>query len=330
MNKVQKFVLIGFTMVITSIILLTIGNYASAIEYSNYMNNKYGIKFDYPNVIYLDSISLSTKDNNIIIPITAEFKNSNQYKINSCAQSYHNMIPKIHRDDESYWEGSIVVCTYGLYNYNANIGNKNMDPFLQIQIEGEAQLCMLDDHCMKKINQIIKGKIALPSTPSTPTLKDSSRNISPPQTEIPRKFSPQEEEQQLVDLCAQVLLDKRQSPLCQDLTPDVKQKVQIEAQKLGVSVQKVENSTQNSPSTPNQNQPNEEELIPVCAMNLYLGNQLPDCEKLSPNAKIEVQLWAKKMGENVDVDTPSEKNNGEDEDDDKDEYDDKDDKKKKK
>jgi hypothetical protein len=203
------------------------------------------------------------------------------------------------------------------------------DPLLRIQIVGEAEICMLDDHCMKKINQLIKGKIPLPFTPSTPT--DSSPNTSSPQTEIPRKFSPQEEEQQLVDLCAQVLYDKRQSPLCQDLTPDVKQKVQIEVQKLGVSAQKVEDSTQNSPPTPNQTQPNEEQLISFCAMNLYLGNQLADCEKLSPNAKIEVQVWAKKMEEtNVDVDTPIEKNSDEDEDDDKDEDDDDDDKKKKK
>jgi hypothetical protein len=46
MNKVQKFVLIGFTMVITSIILLTVGNHASAVEYTHYQNEKYGIQFD--------------------------------------------------------------------------------------------------------------------------------------------------------------------------------------------------------------------------------------------------------------------------------------------
>jgi hypothetical protein len=45
MNKVQKFVLIGFTMAITSIILLTIGNTAFAIEYTN---EKCGVSIQYP------------------------------------------------------------------------------------------------------------------------------------------------------------------------------------------------------------------------------------------------------------------------------------------
>ena len=46
MIKVQKFVLIGFTMAITSIILLlTIGNPAFAIEYTN---EKCGISINYP------------------------------------------------------------------------------------------------------------------------------------------------------------------------------------------------------------------------------------------------------------------------------------------
>lgn len=235
MNNIQKSIIFsGFTIIITSIILLTIGNYIFALEYSKYTNNKYGIEFDYPKIIYLDSInpSFEQRDNNIIIPIATKFKDSNQLKITSCAQKYHNMIPKIYRDDESYWEGSNVVCAYGLYNYNVNIGDKNLDPILRIQIEGEAEICMLDDHCMKKINQIIKGNIALPFTPSTPTFKDSSPTISPPREEIPKKLSPQQEEQQLVDLCAQYLYDKRQSPLCQDLTPELKEKVQLETQKL--------------------------------------------------------------------------------------------------
>jgi len=175
MHGVQKFVLASFAMTITSIILLTIGNHVFAIAYTKYTNNKYGIGFDFPKMIYLDFInpSFEQRDNIIIIPVAAKFKDSNQYKINSCAQSYHNMIPKIHRDDESYWEGSIVACTYGLYNYNVNIGDTyNVDPLLRIQIEGGAELCMLDDHCMKKINNIIKGKIALHSESSTPKLKD--------------------------------------------------------------------------------------------------------------------------------------------------------------
>ena len=44
MNKVQKFVLIGFTMAITSIILLTIENPAFAIEYTN---EKCGVSIQY-------------------------------------------------------------------------------------------------------------------------------------------------------------------------------------------------------------------------------------------------------------------------------------------
>ena len=45
MNKVKKFVLIGFTMAITSIILVTIGNNALAIEYTN---EKCVISINYP------------------------------------------------------------------------------------------------------------------------------------------------------------------------------------------------------------------------------------------------------------------------------------------
>ena len=116
----------------------------------------------------------------MIIPIVEEFKDSNQIIINNCFQSYHNMIPKIHRDDESYREGSFVACTYGLYNYNVNIGNKNLDPVIRIQVEGEAEICMFEDHCMKKINQIIKGKIALPQS-STPTVKDSRQSVPSPE-----------------------------------------------------------------------------------------------------------------------------------------------------
>jgi hypothetical protein len=48
MNKVQKYVFIGFTMAITSFILLTFGNHAFGIEYKNYTSEKYGIQFEYP------------------------------------------------------------------------------------------------------------------------------------------------------------------------------------------------------------------------------------------------------------------------------------------
>lgn len=45
MYKVQKFVLIVFTMAITSIVLITIGNNAFAIEYTN---EKCGVSIQYP------------------------------------------------------------------------------------------------------------------------------------------------------------------------------------------------------------------------------------------------------------------------------------------
>jgi hypothetical protein len=60
------------------------------------------------------------------------------------------MIPKIYQDDESYWEGSVVACAYGMYNYNVNIGDKNNDIFDVQMIEIEASGCMINDHCMKK------------------------------------------------------------------------------------------------------------------------------------------------------------------------------------
>lgn len=49
MNRVQKsIVLTGFTTAITSILLLTIGNNAFAIEYTKYTSENYGIQFEYP------------------------------------------------------------------------------------------------------------------------------------------------------------------------------------------------------------------------------------------------------------------------------------------
>jgi hypothetical protein len=45
MNRVQKFVLIGFTMAITSIVLITIENNAFAIEYTN---EQCGVSIQYP------------------------------------------------------------------------------------------------------------------------------------------------------------------------------------------------------------------------------------------------------------------------------------------
>jgi hypothetical protein len=45
MNRVQKFVLIGFTIAITSIFLLTLGNNAFAVVYTN---EKCGVSFQHP------------------------------------------------------------------------------------------------------------------------------------------------------------------------------------------------------------------------------------------------------------------------------------------
>ena len=228
MTEIQKSVtLTGLTIAITSVFMIILGNNVFAIEYSKYTNNKYGIEFNDPHIINLHLIkpSIEQRNNYLIISISATFKDSNQAKINSCAQNYHNKIPKIYREDESYWEGSNVACAYGLYNYNVNIGDKNLDPILRIQIEGEAEICMLDDHCMKKINQVIKGKISLQSEPSTPKLKDSHQNI-------PAKKSPQEEEQELIKFCAKYIHAVDQPQSCEDLAPELKQKVQTEAQKL--------------------------------------------------------------------------------------------------
>src|SRR5687768_11515344 len=99
MTEIQKSVMLtGLTIAITTVLMMTLGNNVFAIEYSKYTNNKYGIEFDYPKIISLDSInpSIEQRNNYLIIPIAAKFKDSNQAKINSCAQSYHNMIPKIY------------------------------------------------------------------------------------------------------------------------------------------------------------------------------------------------------------------------------------------
>ena len=49
MKKVQQsIVLTGVTMAISSIFLLTIGNPAFAVEYTNYTSEKYKIQFEYP------------------------------------------------------------------------------------------------------------------------------------------------------------------------------------------------------------------------------------------------------------------------------------------
>ena len=152
----QSVTFTGLTIIIT--VLITLGSNVFAIEYTN---NNYKIESEYLNIVYLDWINPSNEGNSMIIPVGGNFKDSNQVKIQVCAQSYHNMIPKIYRDDESYWEGSNVACAYGMYNYNINIGDKKMDPLKRSQIELEVTQCMFDDHCMKKINNIIKGKIAL-------------------------------------------------------------------------------------------------------------------------------------------------------------------------
>ena len=170
MTEMQKSVTFtGLTIIIT--VLFTLGSNVFAIEYTN---NNYKIESEYLNIVYLDWINPSNEGNSMIIPVGGNFKDSNQQKLSSCAQSYMTMIPKIHRDDESYWDGSIVACAYGMYNYNINIGDKyNVDRFDVQMIEIEAEGCMIDEHCMKKINNIIKGKIPLQSQFSSPNLEDS-------------------------------------------------------------------------------------------------------------------------------------------------------------
>jgi hypothetical protein len=232
-NRIRSIVFNVFTLVITLIFILTVGINAFAVE----STNKHDIEFDYPNMIYLDSVNhfypnmiyLDSvnhffKDKNMIIPITT-LENSNEFKIDNCAISYRNMIPKIYRDDERHWLGAKVACAYGLYNYNLNIGDRNLDPILRIQIEGESEICMLDDHCMKKIDQIIEGKIALQSKPSTPITPPKQNSIIPPQK------TPQQEEQELVSFCVHYLYAVDQPQSCENLSADVKQKVQIEAEK---------------------------------------------------------------------------------------------------
>ena len=161
MDKVKNLIFIlGFTIIFFSLFVILLRNNILAL---GYMYTKYETEKEYSNLILPSWIDPSFDQRDyLIIPINKKLKESNQYKIQGCFNSYHNTIPKIHGDDESYREGSYVACTYGLYNYNVNIGNKNLDPFLRIQIEGGAELCMLDDHCMKKINKIMEGKIPLP------------------------------------------------------------------------------------------------------------------------------------------------------------------------
>ena len=48
MNKVQKFVLIGFTIAITPIFLFTLGNNVFAQQFENIKIEKYGIQFEAP------------------------------------------------------------------------------------------------------------------------------------------------------------------------------------------------------------------------------------------------------------------------------------------
>ena len=223
---------------ITTIFLITLGNNVFASEYSKYTNNKYGIEFDYPEILFLDSInpSFEGRDNHIIIPVAAKFKDSNQVKIQVCVQSYHNMIFKIFRDDESYWEGSNVACVYGMYNYNINIGDKKMDPLKRSQIELEVTQCMFDDHCMKKINNIIKGKIALqyefPGSKLSPEVLKYEKERIEAQKDNNQKALTVEEEQWYIEFCAKRVFYSNYLPsFCEDKS-QLKEKIEIEVQKL--------------------------------------------------------------------------------------------------
>ena len=275
MNKKPiLFVLPGLTIAMVSIFMITLGNDAFAIEYSKYLNNKYGIKFDYPNIVYLYWIDPSNEKryNNIIIPVGANFKDPNNVKISICAQSYHKMIPKIYQDDKSYWEGSVVACTYGLYNYKVNIGEKNLDPLLRIQIEGEAQICMFDDHCMKKINNIIKGKIALeyefPLPPAIQKYEEERKKAQPgavlaEKERMARGWEPY------------TTTDKDKKGFIDRDDDDVKEK------NIDESKQKINLTTE------------EQELIKSCALYFYAINQQPqDCKDLKPELKQQVQIEA--------------------------------------
>ena len=288
-DKVQQLiVLTGFTISIVTILLITLGNNVFAIEYAKYTNNIYGIEFDYPKKIYLDSInpSFEQRDNYIIIPVGGNFKDSNQLKINSCAQSYHNKIPKIYRDDESYWEGSIVVCAYGLYNYNVNIGDKNLDPLLRIQIEGESEICMLDDHCMKKINQIIKGKIALQTQTLTPTLEGSRQSVPSPEI--------LEYEKERKEAQKGTILEKLNEQ------PYTRQPyTTTDRDKKGFIDRDDDKEKENDESKPKVNLTTEEqELIKSCALYFYAIDLQPqNCKDLKPELKQQVQIEAEKRQE---------------------------------
>ena len=88
MNRVQKsLVLTVFTMAITSIFLLTIGNQAFAVEYSNYTSEKYGIQFEYPSTWDLTE-KTSRFDEGPLLRI------SNPTILSAISIDYHDNIPK--------------------------------------------------------------------------------------------------------------------------------------------------------------------------------------------------------------------------------------------
>ena len=101
MNRVQEsFVLTGFTIAITSIFLITIGNNAFGVEYTNYTSEKYGIQFEYPlelTVIEKTSRFQETPDievtshNSIHIGIIS--KDTSQFGISDIDDAVKRIIP---------------------------------------------------------------------------------------------------------------------------------------------------------------------------------------------------------------------------------------------
>ena len=103
MNKVQKIVLLGFTTVITSIILLATGSYVFAVEFANYTSEKYKIQFEYPS-----DWTVTEK--------TSRFESGEDISINAPALSKGSF--KIMYGDEDlvtdYGSSDIQTATYNL------------------------------------------------------------------------------------------------------------------------------------------------------------------------------------------------------------------------
>ena len=78
--------------------------------------------------------------------------------------------------------------------------------------------------------------------------------------------------------------------LCQNLTPELKEKVKNEAQKLGVSAQKLDDYKNITFSQPQVNQDVDEQQweIGFCAKRVYHSNHLPSFCKDKPELKEKI------------------------------------------